>query len=184
MNNILKPIVLSTTLGDYPLIQKMWPFYVYDLGRECGLTKGWDCLIEPSGELDDLTPYFSHPDKKAFLIKSNEKFSGFAFISKLEIMPEIDFFLSEFFIAGNFQNKGVGKFSAIELFNSLKGKWALGVLPQNKKGLAFSRKTLAFYTAGQFTEVFKTGEELKTAEHPDPYSLIIFTFDSNGLYES
>lgn len=184
MNQLLKSLLIPATLDDIAIIQKMWAFYVYDLERECGLTKGWDCLIDPSGELENLTPYFSHPNKKAFLIKSDEKFSGFAFISKLEIMPEVNFFLSEFFIAGNFQNKGVGKTVAIKLFNLLKGKWGLGVLPQNKKALVFWRKTLAFYTKGQFSEVFKTSQELKTAEHPEPYPLIIFTFDSNGLHES
>lgn len=184
MNQLLKSLLIPATLDCHAILQKMWAFYVYDLERECGLTKGWECLIDPLGVLDDLTPYFKAPDRKAFLFKTENKWSGFALISKLDIMSEVDFFLSEFFIAENFQNKGIGKAVAMELFDLLKGKWALGVLPENKKALAFWRKTLTAYTSGQFSEIFKTSQELKTIEHPEPYPLIIFTFDSNGLHES
>ena len=34
MNNVH---ILSATLADYPTIQNMARFYVYDLSRECGL---------------------------------------------------------------------------------------------------------------------------------------------------
>ena len=179
MSDLLEPIIIPSTLDDLSVIQKLWPFYVYDLSRECELTKGWDWLIDLSGEKVDLTAYFSHADKKAFLIKVENKLIGFALISKLDIMPEIDFFLSEFFIAGNYQNKGFGKNVAIKLFNFLKGKWALGVIPENKKGLAFWRKTLTSYTVGTFSEIFKTSEELETVECPEPYPMIIFTYNTS-----
>ena len=58
-------------------------------------------------------------------------------------MPEVDFFLSEFFVLAQFQNKGIGTIAAIELFGHLQGIWALGVLPDNQKALKFWRKTIS-----------------------------------------
>jgi len=177
--NAIKIKLLPATIADHLSIQKMWPFYVYDLGRECGFMKGWECPTSPDFVPDDLTCYFTDPKKKPFLIEVDDELAGFVFISQLEIMPEIDFYLSEFFILAKFQNKGIGKKVAVDLFNQLKGKWAVGILPENKKALNFWRKTIVEYTAGHFFEFFKTSQELKTAEHPDPYPMIILSFDTS-----
>lgn len=178
MNGQLAPIIIPAILTDYPIIQKMWPFYVYDLSRECGFTKGWKCPIDPSFIPDDIIPYFNDVNKKSFLINVSDVLAGFIFINKLEVIPDIDFYLSEFFILAKFQNKGIGKIAAIELFNRLKGKWALGIIPENKKALTFWQKTIMAYTNGNFSEFFKTSEELKTDEHPEPHPMIMFSFDS------
>lgn len=170
--------LVPATLVDYPTIQNLWPFYVYDLSRECGFIKGWESPTDRSFVPDDLMPYFNSPNKTPFLIKVGDELGGFALINKLEVMPEIDFFLSEFFILAKFQNKGIGRIAATALFNQLKGKWGLGIIPENKKALAFWQETVAAYTAGSFSECLKTSEELKTAEHPDPHPMIIFTFDA------
>jgi predicted acetyltransferase len=50
------------------------------------------------------------------------------------------------------------------------------VLPENKAALSFWRKTISEYTQGDFSESLKTKEELKTAEHPDPYPMVVFSF--------
>lgn len=179
MNDQLMPVIIPATFADYPTIQKMWPFYVYDLGRECGFAKDWKCPTDPSFVPDDLTPFFNDADKKSFLIKVGDELAGFALIAKLGAMPEIDFYLSEFFILAKLQNKGIGTIVATDLFNRLKGKWALGIIPENKKASAFWRKIITAYTTGNFSEFSKTSEELKTPEHPEPHPMIIFTFDSS-----
>lgn len=93
-------------------------------------------------------------------------------------MPEVDFFINDFFIIAKFQNQGIGKLAAIDLFHQLQGKWALGVIPTNEKALCFWRKTLAAHTRGHFFECLKTSKELKTPQHPNPHPMILFTFDS------
>jgi predicted acetyltransferase len=176
----LKLTIVAAVRNDLATIQKMWPFYVYDLARECELTKEGAWPTDASYVPDDVRPYFEDSNKKAFLIKINNELAGFALINKLEIMPEIDYFLNDFFIFGKFQNKGIGKLAAIELFSQCEGKWALGVIPTNKKALAFWREMLTSYTANNFSEISKTSKELKTAECSDPHPMIIFTFDSKN----
>lgn len=163
---------------DHTTMARLWPFYVYDLGRECGCIRGWECPTSPTFIPDDLTPYFKDLDKKALLIEVNKELGGFILISRLEIMPEIDFYLHDFFIQAKFQNKGVGTDAAMQLFNRFKGKWAVGIIPENKSALKFWKKVIENYTSGHFAEIFKTSEELKTAKHPDPFPMIVLTFDS------
>ena len=154
--------------------------YVYDLTRFLGFNKNWISPTNPDFvAMDDLNPYFKDHDKKAFLIKINNEIAGFILTNKLEIMPEVDFYLNDFFISAKFQDKQIGKQVAVDLFNQLNGKWALGVIPEHKKALHFWRRTLSLYKDGNFTESLKSGQELKTKDHPDPYPMIIFSFDSN-----
>ena len=53
----LKPQLIEATLADYPIIQNMWLFYIYELGRYCGAINGWECPVNLNFIPDDLT-YF------------------------------------------------------------------------------------------------------------------------------
>jgi len=179
MINISEIKLIPATIEDYPMIQRMWPFYVYDLSRECGFLKDWESPTDPDFLPDDLTHYFTDP-KKAFLIKIKNELAGFILIDKLEIMTEIDFYLSEFFILGKFQNKGIGQEVALNLFNQLQGRWAVGVLPENKKAIRFWRKVASEVSGSGYKEIFKTANELRTPEYPEPYAMNIFVFENNN----
>jgi predicted acetyltransferase len=69
---------------------------------------------------------------------------------------------------------------AIEIFTRLKGKWALGVLPENVAAYAFWKKILITYTDNLFHEAHKTKEELKTPLYPDPNPMDLFFFSSKS----
>lgn len=99
--------------------------------------------------------------------------AGFAFIDNLEIMLDIDFYLSKFFILAKFQNKDIGRIAAIDFFNRLEVKWAPDITSTNKKALVFWRETLRAYTDGNFSEFSKTSGELKTIKHPSPHPMIM-----------
>jgi hypothetical protein len=55
MNNLSKLLIIPATLSDYHAIQKLWPFYVYDLGRECRDVEGWEWPTDHDFVSDDLT---------------------------------------------------------------------------------------------------------------------------------
>ena len=61
------------------------------------------------------------------------------------------------------------------------GKWSVAVMPENIKALKFWRKAIIHVSGNKFTEIFKTGEELKTVKNPDPYAMNIFTFKMQGV---
>ncbi|WP_341792879.1 MULTISPECIES: hypothetical protein [unclassified Rickettsia] len=62
----------SATLADYPTVQNMARFYVYDLSRSCGFTSDEDDWTIPRDglyESTDFKNYFIEADKKAYLVK-------------------------------------------------------------------------------------------------------------------
>lgn len=177
MMNNLNIKILPAKLADYSTIQKLWPFYVYDLGRECRGIKSWEWPTDPDFVSDDLTPYFRDATKKTFLIQVGDELAGFILINQLDVMPEIDFHLNDFFILAKFQNQGIGKWVAIEMFNQLKGRWAVSVIPENIKAVKFWRKIISEVLHGNYKEIFKTADELKSTENPDPHAMSMFIFD-------
>ncbi|MFA5960719.1 MAG: hypothetical protein WC785_09400 [Tatlockia sp.] len=42
-----KPQLIKATIADYPIIQNMWLFYIYELDRYCGSINGWECPVNP-----------------------------------------------------------------------------------------------------------------------------------------
>ncbi len=172
-----KPTIHPTTLDDYATIENMWRYYVYDMGRYCGLLKGWECPINLSFTPDDLTHYFVDPSKKVFLIKIEEQLAGFVFLNKISASPIVEWKICEFFIVARFQGMGVGQHVAKEIFSRYPGKWSVAAILENLSAIKFWRKIINEISCDQFTEVFKTTEELATREKPDPHAMIIFNFN-------
>lgn len=170
--------IIPATSPDVSLVQKLWTFYVYDLSRECGSIQGWQSPTDPHFVPDDITPFFQDADKHPFLIKVDDEVAGFIFTGKIEVLPDIDTYVHDFFVISKFQNRGIGKRAALGLFKQHAGKWGLGVIPENKRALTFWRNVLTEYTRGCFSECFKTAEELKTSIHPKPHPMVLFTFNN------
>lgn len=49
-------------------------------------------------------------------------------------------------------------------------------MPENIKAANFWKKIISEISKGDYTEVFKTEDELRTQENPDPYAMNIFHF--------
>ncbi|WP_052458488.1 GNAT family N-acetyltransferase [Rickettsia asembonensis] len=107
-NNIT---LIPAALVDYPLIQNMGRFYVYE-SRYCGFTSdkyGWALPQDGLYEIGDYKKYFIELDRKAYLVKLNEEIAGFVLLNKVGTHDKIDWNMGEFFIIARFQNKGVGR---------------------------------------------------------------------------
>jgi predicted acetyltransferase len=168
--------MIPATLDDYPIIQNLGRFYIYELSRHCGIPyNAFKCPDDGLIEFDDSKIYFTDEKHKAFLIKADDELAGFVFVKLFELIPKIDYFLSEFFILAKFQGHGVGKEIAKRLFDLYQGRWSLGVIPENISAVKFWQKVIPEYTQGKFDQ------QLKTTEHPNPYPMIIFTFDSEAI---
>lgn len=169
-----KPELIPATLNDYPVIQNMARFYVYDRTQYMG----WECPETGLFECIDFKHYFEVSDKRAFLIKVNNELAGFVLLDKMELIDKVDWNMGEFFILAKFQRHGLGMIVAKEIFCRFTGKWTVAVMPENSRAANFWRKVINEMTAGQFTEVFKTEKELTTMANPDPYAMIIFNFNT------
>lgn len=168
MNIELKP----ATLCDYPIVQNMASYYVYDRTGYMG----WPCPDDGKFECIDFKHYFVNPDEKAFLVKVDNELAGFVLLDKTHLIEPVDWNMGEFFILRKFQGKGIATQVALDIFKTHPGKWSVAVMPANIQATNFWRKVVRMVSHGQFTDVFKTENELRTPENPDPYAMHILSF--------
>lgn len=165
------------TAADYPLIQNMARFYVYELSRSCGfISADWACPADGLYESYDFKFYFEDPSCSAYLIKVDEELAGFALINKKGQQPSCDWNMGEFFILAKFQGKGLGRQVAEELWSLFPGIWELAVLAENLPGLAFWRAAVLGFTAGLYSEELLEFKELGTQ-----FKRYVFRFDTREL---
>ena len=168
--------IIPATLSDYPIIQNMARFYVYDFSRYCGfISKDWEIPEDGLFTCFDFKKYFIDSDKKAYLVKLEDKeLVGFVLLDKQATSLNIDWNIGEFFILAKFQDKGVAGEVAKQIWLKYPGKWEASVIPENKPALAFWRKTIAAFTNNNYQEEIKTIDYDKA--QPKRY---IFNFVTN-----
>lgn len=167
--------LIPATLDDYPIIQNMARFYVYDLSRECGfISQDWALPSDGLFESFDFKSYFEKPTRRAFLIKVNEELAGFVLLNQVGCNPDTLWNMGEFFILAKFQGKGIGQRVAHQIWNQFPGKWEVSVIPENKSALKFWQRAVADYTGSQYQELRKTIDDDK---HQPQRT--IFTFDAS-----
>ncbi len=169
-----KPTLHPATINDYPAVQNMARFYVYDRTQYMG----WECPETGLFECIDFKHYFEEPDEYAFLVRVDNELAGFVLLDKMKLTEKVDWNMGEFFILAKFQSIGMGSQVAREIFSRFPGKWSVAAMPENLGAVKFWRKIINEASQGQFTEVFKTKEELITPENPDPYAMIVFSFNA------
>lgn len=169
--------VVKVTMDDYPIIQNMARFYVYDLSRYCGfISNEWSCPSDGLFTDVDLKNYFQEAAREAYIIKINDELAGFALLHHVKSMADIYWVIAEFFILAKFQGHGIGIQVAELLWKLHPGKWEVPIIPENTKALAFWRKTIANFTNGNYKEEIKNIDYDK--HQPNRY---IFSFDTNKL---
>ncbi|HXH55395.1 MAG TPA: GNAT family N-acetyltransferase [Gammaproteobacteria bacterium] len=171
--------LLPATLVDYPTIQNMARFYVYDRTAYIG----WECPENGLFECIDFKHYLENPAEKAFLIKVADEIAGFVLLDKMTLLEPVDWNMGEFFVLAKFQGKGIANAVARQIFKKYRGKWSVAVMPENIRAVKFWRKIIAEVSEENYTEIFKTADELKSVENPDPYAMSILSFDTNKSEE-
>jgi predicted acetyltransferase len=137
--------IVHASINDYPVIQNMARFYVYDISRYCGfISKIWEIPADGLYECFDSITYFDVADRHSFLIKVDEELAGFAIVDKEVKNKNADWNIDEFFILAKFQGKNVGKYVAREVFAKFPGHWEVSVLPQNTLALKFWQNAIPY----------------------------------------
>jgi len=171
--------IIPATLSDYHIIQNLARFYVYDRSG----FMGWGCEADGMFECIDFKHYFENPEEKAFLIKVADELAGFVLIDKgylgtASLNSKSSYWnIGEFFIIAKFQGTGVASFVAKEIFRMFSGNWSVAIMPKNIKALKFWRKIIEDVSNGDYTEIAKTADDLKTAENPEAYAMNVFSFE-------
>jgi predicted acetyltransferase len=171
--------VLDATEKDFPVVQNLVRFYVYDMSEtmgwvcpEDGLYGGCDDLPEywwtgsTPEELEVLSqklkiciPYNRHFERwpvgdqgHPFIVRVGGELAGFAMIKKLGPNHEANYDVGEFFIVRKFRGKGIGKAVAHRLFDRFPGIWEVRQMMDHRPAQAFWRRVIAAYSEGQYRE--------------------------------
>lgn len=164
--------LVPAQLSDYPIIQNMARFYVYDMSEYMGDDDDWRIPEDGLYECFDLKKYWEQQETYPFIIRHNVEIAGFVIIDKKGSDDKVDYNMAQFFILRKFKNKGVGRQVAYECFNRFKGLWEVRILPQNLGGYQFWKKVITAYTDHRFQEYVSQVRHLDNAER------IIFHFSS------
>ena len=167
--------LIPATIDDYPAIQNMARFYVYEMSRECGLNStDWACPADGLYESFDFKHYFTDSDRQAYLVKVNEELAGFVLIYQTGEKSSFQWHMGEFYILARFQRRGIGRLAAQQVWQYHPGAWEVTVIPENQRALQFWRKAIAA-TVNNFIEEIKTK---KGRVDPDQPNRIFLTFDT------
>lgn len=142
--------VRSAKKGEKEIVENLLQYYLHDFSEFQQLPISDDGRFKyPT--LDD---YWQDPNRYPFLIRLDEKLSGFALLRfDMETMaPTGQMDLVEFFIIRSNRRKGVATEAARKLWDLFPGHWLVRVLQSNKPAYPFWKKAISAYTGGKFDE--------------------------------
>ncbi len=166
--------LVPATLDDYPVIQNMGRFYVYDMTEYLGYEPGWEIPEDGLFECIDLKKYWEAADSYPFLVRYQHEIAGFVIVDKKGSEASIEFNMAQFFILRKFQHEGIGKYVAQETFKKFPGVWEVMVMPGNEGAYRFWLSTVTAFTQNQFTEYTRDIAHLNNSRKN------IFKFDSRN----
>lgn len=140
--------LIPAALGDYPVIQNMGRFYVYDMSEYMA----WEIPDDGLYECIDFKKYWETKDAFPFLIRYRNELAGFVIIDKRGSDDTIEFNMAQFFILRKFKRKGIGEYVAHHCFNQFKGTWEVMVIPGNEGAYRFWRSIITKFTNNNFIE--------------------------------
>lgn len=167
--------LVPATLAEYPIIQNMARFYVYDMSEYCGFEAGWEMPADGLYECMDFKHYWSDANTFPFLIYYGSELAGFVIVDQKGSEASIEFNMAEFFILRKFKNKGIGKQVAYWCFEQYTGVWEVMVMPKNEGAYHFWKSIIAGYTQHNFVEY------QRVIPHLDNRTKNIFRFESYKL---
>jgi predicted acetyltransferase/RimJ/RimL family protein N-acetyltransferase len=173
--------IIQATIDDYPCIQNMARFYVYDLSRECGsISSDWAIPENGLYESFDFKNYFEEPSRKAYLVKVYDEIAGFVLLNQATEDATNTWNMGEFFIIAKFQGVGIATRVAKQIWNMHPGMWEVSVIPNNKSALKFWEKSISEFTYGAFNKQIK-----EVAYDDKAPRRIIFEFDTqNSIHQN
>jgi ribosomal-protein-alanine N-acetyltransferase len=137
---------------DYPTVQNMGRFYVYDISKEMSMEAGWEIPADGLYECLDLKKYWDDENGFPMLVRYRDELCGFVIIDKNGSEASIDFNMAQFFILARFSGQGVGRHVAFECFKQFRGTWEVMVMLQNQSAYQFWKRIISEYTQNQFEE--------------------------------
>jgi predicted acetyltransferase len=147
---------------DRSWIQSQYLEYLEDLSQ-LSMNSGMFPVVggeygERESEL--MARWFTDDSAHPLIILKDDKPAGFALVSRppRNRRDQIDFRMSEFFVAVSARRLGVGKDAARLIFDRFAGSWEITEFLYNLPAVAFWRAVVNDYTQGRFRESSTHGE--------------------------
>jgi predicted acetyltransferase len=146
--------------GDRQWIESVYRDYLNDLAP---LGTGLFPALPEFGhrEPDQLASWFADSSAQLLTILKEDQPVGFAMVRSGQMIAgrgSADFTMAEFFIARPWRRRGVGQEAVRLIFDRFAGRWHIMEYLRNPQAIAFWRRVVDAYTAGQFQERGGNGE--------------------------
>lgn len=147
--------------SDRSWIQNQYLEYLEDLSQ-LSMNTG---MFPAAGEFGErkqelMARWFADDSAHPLIILKNDRPTGFALVSRppRNQRDQIDFRMSEFFVAANARRLGVGRDAARLIFDRFAGAWEITEFLYNLAAVSFWRVIVNDYTQGRFRESTVHGE--------------------------
>ena len=147
--------------NDRGWIQSVYRDYLNDLAS---LNTGLFPVLGEFGhrEPDLLARWFADDRSHPLIILRSDQPVGFALVVRPQPpaprQPQVDYRMSEFFVAQPHRRLGIGQDAATLIFNRFAGTWEIIEFLYNKPAVTFWRSIVSDYTGGKFRESIAHGE--------------------------
>jgi predicted acetyltransferase len=148
--------------SDRGWIQSVYRDYLNDLAS---LNTGLFPVLGEFGhrEPDLLARWFADDRSHPLIILKSDQPAGFALVVRPQPQnnprqPQIDYRMSEFFVAPPHRRLGVGQDAATLIFNRFAGQWEVTEYLRNPGAVGFWRRVISHYTGGKYSERIVDGE--------------------------
>jgi predicted acetyltransferase len=146
--------------GDRQWIESVYRDYLADLAP---LGTGVFPALPEFGhrEPDQLASWFADSSARLLTILKDDQPVGFAMVRTGPVPPgrgALDYSMAEFFIARPYRRRGVGQEAVRLIFDRFSGRWHIMEYQRNPPAIAFWRRVVSAYTAGQYQERGGSGE--------------------------
>ncbi|MGM0844728.1 MAG: GNAT family N-acetyltransferase [Bacillota bacterium] len=131
------------------ILRKLMQYYFYDFSEFNGADIQKNGMY---GEYPNLDLYWSEKDRYPFIVKCGDKYAGFALVRYMKEGEKQYYSVSEFFVLKKYRRSGLGRMTALLLFERFNGTWEVSQIKNNQPAKMFWRSVIEEYTDGSWTE--------------------------------
>jgi predicted acetyltransferase len=141
-----------------PILANLLELYIHDFTELLPLELGDDGRFG----YPQLSVYWSHAERHAFLIYIDKKLAGLAMVKRerSDSSQETVWDMAEFFIVRTYRRSGAGTKAACAVWDQFPGPWQVRVMQANSAAVGFWQSSISTYIKGDAhaIEIEKDGQ--------------------------
>lgn len=145
--------IQKISIEDKSVLRNLLELYNYDFS-EFGLEDVDEHGLYGYKYLDH---YWTECGRYPYLIRVDGKLAGFVLVRTVideeQLGMNTYYSMCEFFIMKKYRHRGIGIYSASNIFDKHSGQWQVAQIEENKPAQAFWRKVISYYTSGDYEEI-------------------------------